>query len=331
MRKFMLAAGAAALAIAAPGFAEKGGQGGGQDKNKGGQSVKADRGGQSARGGGRAKAEDHSRHQVNINTKAIARQDRRDDRVIARDIRREDRRDDRRIERQAIRVDKAVAKDDRVRIVRAFDQEIFPGRGRGLINGCPPGLDDKDNGCMPPGQVKNLLGARLQSSFASALVPEAYRSWYRDDDSYLYRSGDGFIYRVNRQNSLVDGLIPLFDTGSYYALGDPWPQPYNFYNVPFQYRSLYADTPDYYYRYGDGAIYRVNSGSGVVDSIVALLAGDLGVGSRMPMGYDAYNVPFAYRDRYYDTADNWYRYNDGYIYQVDPTTRLVTAVIDALV
>jgi hypothetical protein len=163
------------------------------------------------------------------------------------------------------------------------------------------------------------------------LVPEAYRGWYRDDDRYLYRSGDGFIYRVNRQNSLVDGLIPLFGTGSYYSLGDPWPQPYNFYNVPYQYRSLYADTPDYYYRYGDGAIYRVNTGSGVVDSIVALLAGDLGVGSRLPMGYDAYNVPFAYRDRYYDTADNWYRYNDGYIYQVDPTTRLVTAVIDALV
>ena len=66
-------------------------------------------------------------------------------------------------------------------------------------------------------------------------------------------------------------------------------------------------------------------------AIVALLAGDLGVGSRLPMGYDTYNVPFAYRDRYYDSADNWYRYNDGYIYQVDPQTRLISAVIDAIV
>ena len=49
------------------------------------------------------------------------------------------------------------------------------------------------------------------------------------------------------------------------------------------------------------------------------------------MGYSAYNVPFAYRDRYYDTPDAWYRYNDGYIYRVDPTTQLITAVINALV
>jgi hypothetical protein len=42
-------------------------------------------------------------------------------------------------------------------------------------------------------------------------------------------------------------------------------------------------------------------------------------------------VPFAYRDQYYDTANDWYRYNDGYIYRVDPTTQLITAVIRALV
>ena len=134
---------------------------------------------------------------------------------------------------------------------------------------------------------------------------------------------------------MIDGIIPLFGNtgygGGYYALGDPWPGSYDFYNVPYQYRSYYADGGDYRYRYGDGAIYRVNSGSGVVDGIVALLAGDLGVGSRLPTGYDTYNVPFAYRDRYYDSADNWYRYNDGYIYQVDPKTRLISAVIDAIV
>ena len=64
---------------------------------------------------------------------------------------------------------------------------------------------------------------------------------------------------------------------------------------------------------------------------MALLAGDLAVGSQLPAGYDVYNVPVAYRDRYYDTPDAWYRYNDGYIYQVDPQTRLVQAVIEALV
>jgi hypothetical protein len=242
-------------------------------------------------------------------------------------------RDVRRMNHQAARnvvLDRHLDRDDDVRIV-ARNFEDFNGRGRGLINGCPPGLDRKDNGCLPPGQARKLLGSRLQSAFASSLIPQAYRGWYRDDDDHFYRAGDGFIYRVDRQNSLVDGIIPLFGNGNYYALGDSWPDPYNFYNVPYQYRSLYADTPDYYYRYGDGAIYRVNTGSGLVDGIVALLAGDLGVGSRLPTGYDAYNVPFAYRDRYYDTADNWYRYNDGYIYQVDPKTRLISAVIDALI
>ena len=51
----------------------------------------------------------------------------------------------------------------------------------------------------------------------------------------------------------------------------------------------------------------------------------------LPAGYDVYNVPFQYRDRYYDTADNMYRYNDGYIYQVDAKTRLISAVIDAII
>ena len=41
------------------------------------------------------------------------------------------------------------------------------------------------------------------------------------------------------------------------------------------------------------------------------------------MGYSAYNVPMAYRSNYYDTPDAWYRYDNGYIYQVDPGTRMV--------
>jgi hypothetical protein len=42
-------------------------------------------------------------------------------------------------------------------------------------------------------------------------------------------------------------------------------------------------------------------------------------------------VPYAYRDRYFDRDDAWYRYADGRIYQVDPQTRLIRAVIDAIV
>jgi hypothetical protein len=213
-------------------------------------------------------------------------------------------------------------RDDNVRVAQR-------GYGDGL-NGCPPRLDKKDNGCLPPGQAKKYLGARIQSDYADRLIPYQYRSWYRDDDNHFYRSGDGYMYRVSRSNNLVDGIIPLFSGGGYYSPGEQWPETYDFYNVPQQYRSYYADGGDMDYRYGDGAIYRVNSSSNAVESIVALLAGDLGVGSQLPNGYDAYNVPLRYRDRYADNGDNWYRYNDGYIYQVDPKTRLISAVVDAI-
>ena len=329
MRNWILAVGAAALAITAPALADPNkGQGGGQ---KGGQ-VKAERGGaKDARGGGQqvrqAKPDRPER-------KVAVRPDRgRDD--SPRSAKSDARGSDKAV--RSAKADKdrgpmavAADRDDGIRIVRRdFNDGIFPGRG--LANGCPPGLDKRDNGCMPPGQVKNLIGARLSNSFSNAMVPLTMRSWYPDNDQYLYRSGDGFIYRVNRSNSLVDGLIPLFGGGSYYALGDPWPQPYDFYNVPQQYQSFYPNGGDYAYRYGDGAIYRVDPRTNAVSAIVALLAGDLGVGSRLPMGYDTYNVPLGYRSQYADSSDAWYRYNDGYIYQVDPTTRLITAVIDAIV
>lgn len=331
MSKMFLALGAAALAISAPAYADrddKGGQrgnkgpsakadrgdGGGKGRDGDRRQVKVDRGygGQVQRQAGNGRGNDKARSNEGARGNGRAKDD--NFRVVNRgnnpDVRRFDR-------------------DDNVRIVRrSFDGYLGGGRG---FNGCPPGLDKKDNGCLPPGQAKKFLGARIQSNFADSLIPYQYRSWYRDDSNYFYRAGDGFMYRVSRNNNLVDGIIPLFGGGGYYAMGDQWPDPYNFYNVPQQYRSYYSDSGDYRYRYGDGAIYRVNSGSGVVDGIVALLAGDLGVGGRLPNGYDTYNVPFAYRDRYADSADNWYRYNDGYIYQVDPKTRLISAVIDAFV
>jgi hypothetical protein len=328
MRRLLTALGAAAIAVSAPALADKeegkGGQG--KDGGKGGQSAKADRGheGHSMKAD-RGKGGDRAVRQADSGGRGVGKADVR----RADDNRGNDRKDVARANRKDGRADREFGRDDQVRVVGQNVQNDFS-QGRGLRNDCPPGLDKRDNGCLPPGQVGKLLGARLQGSFANSLVPQQYRSWYRDDDNHFYRAGDGFMYRVSRDKGLIDGIIPLFGGGGYYAMGDQWPDPYDFYNVPQQYRDYYADSGDYAYRYGDGAIYRVNSGSGVVDGIVALLAGDLGVGSRLPQGYDAYNVPIDYRDRYYDTPDNWYRYNDGYIYQVDSQTRLITAVIDAL-
>lgn len=346
MRIFMLAASAAALAITTPALAERGGgQGGGKDK-----AAQADRGGgkdaQRGRGGDKGQAKQSDRgpgRQAQADRGPNRNAAQRDDRRAAKSVRVEDR-DDRgrdKGEARVLRADKLDRNsvrlgDNDVLLRRAFDRDFFPGRGRGLIAGCPPGLDKRDNGCMPPGHVKNLLGTSFaRTAFANSLLPYNYRNWYRDNDDYLFRAGDGFIYRVNRDNGLIDGLIPLLtgsSYGGYYALGDPWPAPYNFYNVPQQYQNLWSDRGDDCYRYdGWGAIYRVDCDTNVVNSIVSLLAGDLGVGSPLPMAYNVYNVPLNYRTSYYDTPDAWYRYNDGYIYRVDPTTRLITAVIDALV
>jgi hypothetical protein len=128
---------------------------------------------------------------------------------------------------------------------------------------------------------------------------------------------------------MIDNIIPTYDYG--YGVGQLLPTSYSYYNLPYPYRSYYSDNDDYYYRYAPGAIYQVDRGSQLISAVVSLLTGGLGIGQELPLGYDAYNVPFDYRSQYYDTPDNMYRYSNGYIYQVDPTTRLVTAVIDAIV
>lgn len=161
-------------------------------------------------------------------------------------------------------------------------------------------------------------------------LPSRYRSLYVDDDDYSYRYlDDGYVYRVDRDDGALTALLPLLGGG--FAVGQPLPLGYGVYNVPLQYRDVYYDTGDAYYRYGDRAIYRVDPATSLIQGVVALLTGtQLGVGSRLPMGYDVYNVPLGWRDRYYDRPDAWYRYADGYIYEVDPTTRLITAAIDAI-
>ena len=335
MRNWILAAGAAALAITAPALADPnkgGGKGGNQGQR---QQAKADRGGGNSARGGQAMRQakpDRMERQATVRAERGRDDKRRTARV-------EDHGNDKvrsvKVDsRKFSRGNKAAVADndgDAVRIVRRdFDGGSFFRSGRAGF-GCPPGLDKKDNGCLPPGQAKKLLGAPLAAAFADDRIPFQYRNWYPDNDDFYYRAGDGFIYRVSRSNDLIDGLIPLFGGGGYYALNDPWPQPYNFYNVPMQYQSYWPDNGPYAYRYGDGAIYQLDPTTNLVRGIVALLAGDLGVGSRLPLGYDVYNVPMAYRSQYYDTPDAWYRYNDGYIYRVDPTTRLITAVIDAIV
>jgi hypothetical protein len=169
-----------------------------------------------------------------------------------------------------------------------------------------------------------------------AVTQSVTRDWYDDvasqryqtftssapDYYYDYDDGDGYLYQINRSSNLIAASYPLL--GGAFGVGQLLPAGYDSYNLPYGYQSLYYDSPDYAYRYGDGAIYRVDTGTQLIQGVVALLTGQrFGVGQMLPTGYDVYNVPYAYREQYFDTADSWYRYDDGFIYQVDPYSRRI--------
>lgn len=192
---------------------------------------------------------------------------------------------------------------------------------RGLIDGCPPGLAKKGTGCTPPGQ----LNKRPDTWHAFYDRP----SWWGYDrlSGNDYRYDNGYLYRISGDSIL--GYIPLL--GGALSIGNQWPNYYRQTEVPGYYADYYnLGQPDAY-RYADNVLYRVDPGTQAITSIAALLTGDeFNVGQPMPAGYGVYNVPYAYQDRYYDSPDAHYRYADGYVYQVDPKTRLITAAIELL-
>lgn len=205
----------------------------------------------------------------------------------------------------------------RVTRVAHIDRTI----NHGLIDGCPPGLASKGTDCTPPGQFKKQ--------------PDTWRAFY-DRPSWWgynrlsgndYRYDNGYLYRM-RGDSIL-GYIPLL--GGALSIGNQWPSYYRQAEVPSYYVDYYNLGQSGAYRYADNVLYRVDPGTQAITSIAALLTGDqFNVGQPMPAGYGVYNVPYAYQDRYYDGPDASYRYADGYVYQVDPKTRLITAAIELL-
>ena len=199
---------------------------------------------------------------------------------------------------------------DRDQQVAAFDRDT------GLMRGCPPGLAKKNNGCLPPGQAKKLDAARYE-----------YR-WGQANESYVNRYDDGYQYRYDRQGSLL-GYLPAL--GGALSAGNLWPTQYGFDPAPRSQLDYYRLNDSYDYRYADGAIYGVDPKTAMIRQVVALVTGQSpSVGQPLPAGYDVYNVPYAYRDQYADTPTTNYRYNDGAIYQVDPKTQLIMAVVQLL-
>lgn len=194
---------------------------------------------------------------------------------------------------------------------RRWDSRIVDGRAK--IAGCPPGLAKKNNGCMPPG-----LAAKRND----------WIDWrYRDLSNSGYRYGDGYLYQL--AGGRIANYIPLL--GGALSVGNAFPTDYFGQAAPAYYGAYFGRNDDHLYRYADGGIFAVDPKTQLIQSIVGLVTGNnWTVGQQMPSGYDVYNVPPAYRDRYRDGSDSLYRYDDGYVYQVDPKTRLITTAISLL-
>jgi hypothetical protein len=155
-----------------------------------------------------------------------------------------------------------------------------------------------------------------------------YQGWWSHPQSTNYRYDDGYLVRLNNGGSISE-YIPLL--GGALWPGQTWPDQYQGMDVADYHLDYFGLEDQYDYRLADGAIYGVDPSNDLIRQVVALVAGDdWSVGQQMPEGYGVYNVPYEFRDQYQDTGDAMYRYSDGYVYQVDPTTQLIQAAIQLI-
>lgn len=319
--------GAAAIALAATTLHADPGGGKGNDGSKGNGKGGGDHAGQvqgpSERGNGKGKGSEARDESPRGNSaKQALGSDRSEDRGDS------GRGDDGGKDRGK-RADKAKSRDydrDDVRVVRGDRFDDRDGRfswssldRRDVVQGCPPGLAKKNNGCMPPGLARKRYGDWREGY-------DRPDWWGLDGYNGRYSYRDGSLLRLGANGSIL-GYLPLL--GGALAPGQQWPSFYEQVAVPAYYQDYYNLGSNDNYRYYDDAFYSVDPASGTIGSIAALLTGDdFTIGQRMPQGYDVYNVPYSYRDEYTDGPDANYRYSDGYVYQVDPTTQLIQTVIE---
>lgn len=306
MKTMIPMAGALALALAAPVAAEAQENGRGEGKGREARAERAGPGQDRGESRGRPEARTEVRGAVRA-AAAQARPERQTERRIEQVERRVER-DLRSVERPG---ERRIERDVRAAVLgRTAD--------RGLIAGCPPGLAAKDNGCLPPGQARKIARTSARYDYL----------WNRGGSGDRYRYEDGYLYRSDNQGRLL-GYLPAL--GGALSPGSVWPTQYQYQAAPSYLTNYYGLDDRYNYRAADGVLYGVDPQTQAIGQIAALLTGqEWNVGQAMPAGYDVYNVPYDYRDRYSDTPERMYRYDDGQVYQVDPTTRVVQAIIQLL-
>lgn len=106
--------------------------------------------------------------------------------------------------------DKHGAKHDAVTLDqtgRSFNSDT---RGkRGWVDGCPPGLAKRNNGCVPPGQAKRNLqiGQQLPSSFRLNQIPVQYQNSFTPRAGYVYSYNNGSIYEIDQATRRIVNIL----------------------------------------------------------------------------------------------------------------------------
>ena len=168
---------------------------------------------------------------------------------------------------------------------------------------------------------------RAQLLRVQQLLPASYGYGYGDD--LCNRYANGVVYQVDCYTGMVEN-VDSDSTPAATASGRCCRRRTATTTCRTSIAACTMTRPDYGYWYAPGAIYQYDPGTSLITSVAALLSPGFSVGQPLPMGYGTYNVPYAYRSDLLRHADAWYRYNNGYIYQVDPTTQLVSAIVASI-
>jgi hypothetical protein len=114
------------------------------------------------------------------------------------------------------------------------------------------------------------IGQVWPDDYTSGPLPEYYIDYFDLGTSASYRFANDVIYRVDPQDGTITAIAGIL-TDDDFVIGEPAPGGYDVYNVPYAFRSRYADSETAIYRYANGYIYRLDAATREVDAVIELL------------------------------------------------------------